>query len=288
MNSLKYLTFFFLIVGLFSCEPSIEDKSDLGLPPNPSFDISQGDTPNTFIFTNTTEGAFLTYWDLGIFGNREGQEVEIIMPLMGTYDISMTTFNRGGSASVTKSVTVEQDDPTACFGNMLLLTNCTQKTWKLAPEEAAMHIGPNLFETWWGNSADDVISRDCHFNDRYVFRENGEFEYQPNGDFYADADGDGNVWPSDLMLEVGCQPIDAWPAQYEVWGAGVHNFTINDNSLSVIGEGAWLGLYKVGTTEEVNTPQSSVTYTIDSITEDRMVLFADYGWGVWRITLVSE
>ena len=43
-------------------------------------------------------------------------------------------------------------------------------TWKLAPVEGAFKVGPNPDDgSWWQNSADDVTTRACLFDDGYVF-----------------------------------------------------------------------------------------------------------------------
>ena len=78
------------------------------------------------------------------------------------------------------------------------------------------------------------------------------------------------------------------PDAYKDWGSGVHAFSVNAQSLTLTGLGAWMGLYKVGTTAEVDTPQESVALSILSLTENKMVIFADYGSGVWRFTFITE
>lgn len=284
----KYISIFIIAICCVACEPQVDVKPDIGAAPNPSFEVTQGSTPNEFILTNTTPDAFLTYWDLGTAGQREGAIVEATLPFMGTYDVTMTTFNKGGSASATQSVTVTQDDPNACFGNFQILTDCLEKTWKLAPEAGAMHVGPNVYDVWWASSDNDVNDRACHFNDEYIFRQDGSFEYDNKGDFWADSDGDGNVYPPDLAIPVGCHPSSDWPSQYEAWSSGVHSFAVTNNQLTVIGEGAWIGLYKTGTSSDVLVPQQSVTYNIQSINDTRMVLVADYGTQVWKFTLTSQ
>jgi PKD repeat protein len=288
MKTYHFYLMVFAMISLIGCEPFVDDKIDIGGPPSPSFEIMSAGTPNDFVFKNTTQGGFLTKWDLGPNGSKEGNEVEVNFPFKGTYDIKMTTFNKGGSASTSQTLTVTEDDPNACFGNFKILTGCAEKVWKLAPEANAMHIGPSLNETWWGNGEADVTTRFCHFNDEYIFRSNGEFEYDNKGDFWADDNGSGVVWPADLGLEIGCNPASSWPDKYKAWDSGVYGFSATENSITIVGEGAWIGLYKVGTTDEVVVPQSSITYSIDEISENRMVIFADFGWGVWRFTLVSE
>lgn len=288
MSITKYIFLLSTLLVFSACEPTIEDKTDIGTPPDPSFDILGGSTPNEFTLVNTTVDAFITQWDLGDYGKQEGATVDVIIPFIGTYDVTMTTFNKGGHASLTKTITVTQDDPNACIGNLQLLTNCSEKTWTLLQDEAALIVGPNLTEVWWNNSANDVIDRACHFNDRFTFRESGEFEYDNQGDFWADDDGSGNIYPAELGITVGCHPSEDWPEAFKAWDSGLHAFSLTNNSLTVSGEGAWIGLYKVGTAGEVAVPQSSITYTIGELTADRLVLIADIGFGFWRFTFVPE
>ncbi len=288
---MKYLQFIFsfLVLGIImSCDPAVDDKIDIGDPPNPSFNIIQGDTPNDFTLMNTTDGAFITQWTIEGIGSESGETVDIYIPKKGTYEVSMTTFNRGGSGTSSKSLEVTESDQADCTGNLELLTNCDSKVWKLAPEANALNVGPSATETWWGNSEDDIEVRACHFNDEYIFTVDGDFIFDSKGDFWADSDSDGNVFPAELGIDVGCHEESAWPGSFAVWGSGTHSFNITATSLTVAGEGAWLGLYKIGTSGEVGTPQSSVTLSISEISDSRMVLLADYGGVVWRVTFVSE
>lgn len=288
MKNIKYLFSILLLTSIMACEPAVDDKIDIGSPPNASFEIEAGETPNDFVLRNTTEGGFITHWDLGVNGSAQGEVVDVNFSNKGDYEITMTTFNQGGSGSATQTLTVTQDDMSACQGVEELLTACDVKVWKLAPEAGAIHVGPNIVDIWWQNSEDDVVDRECHFNDEYIFRVGGEFEYDNKGDFWADTDGNGDIWPSDLGLTPGCQDASSWPEKYISWSSNIHSFTVNSSSLTVAGEGAWIGLYKIGTASEVDSPQSSVTFNIEEITESRMVIYTDYGGLAWRLTLVSE
>jgi len=284
----KYISIFIITLCCVACEPQEDAKPDIGAVPNPSFEITQGNTPNEFILTNTTPDVFLTSWDLGTAGQLEGAVVTATFSFMGTYDVKMTTFNQGGSASATQSVNVTQDDPNACFGNFQILTNCVGKTWKLAPEAGALLVAPSDYSTvWWENTESDVTERSCHFDDEYIFRQDGTFEYDNKGDFWADSD-DGGVYPPDMGISVGCHPSSDWPSTYQAWDSGMHNFSVTENTLTVIGEGAWIGLYKVGTSSDVLKPQQSVTYNIQSIDANRIVLVADYGSQFWKFTLAAQ
>ncbi len=288
MKNIRYKFLFLGLLGLFiSCEPEVDDKIDLGDPPVPSFEIIAGATPNDFTLVNTTPGAFIINWDVEGVGSFQGEEVDVQINFQGDYLVNLTVFSQGGSASTSKTLTVTEDNQNSCFGNFELLTDCGTKVWKLAPEAGALNVGPSLNETWWQNSDSDVGERECHFNDEYIFSEDGTFEYDNKGDFWADTDADGNITPADLGLNPGCQQAP-WPAAYAAWDSGVYSFSANENSLTVSGEGAWMGLYKVASTGEVTSPQTSVTFSISELTENRMVIFADHGSGVWRFTFVSE
>jgi len=90
------------------------------------------------------------------------------------------------------------------------------------------------------------------------------------------------------MVAEGCQSSDVFPTSLEAWDSGLHRFNVTEDELSLIGLGAFMGLYKVGTTGEVGAPQASTTYTILELTKTRMVVAAQYDWGVWRMVFVPE
>ncbi len=289
MNRFKISFYFFIsCFVLISCDPSLEDKTALGDLPSPSFDIIEGSDGNTFTLVNTTPDVFIINWVIEGVGNLEGEEVDIAINNQGVYLATLTVFNQGGSASTTKSITVTEDATNPCEGNLELLTDCGTKTWVLAPEAGALHVGPDLIQSYYSNSEDEVTERACQFDDEFIFSEDGTFEYKNNGDFWADSDGNGNVTPPELAVSVGCNPSSAWPASLSSWDSGTHSFNVDENNLTVLGEGAWIGLYKVGTSSEVTTPQSSVTYNISELSSDRMIIFADLGDVFWKFTLVTK
>lgn len=264
-------------------------------PPTPSFTVTaKSGAVNTYTLKSTTPEAFIFQWDLGGGTTEDGHvsansaETTVYFPNKGSYNIKLSAWGKGGSASVTQVVTVAQDDPNACRGNMALLTNCAEKTWKLANEPGAMLVGPDLNTVWWGNNQADLTTRACHFNDTYTFTKDGVFRYDNKGDFWADTDGNGAVIPSDLGVGAGCQPASAWPAKYQVWNTATHNFSISDASFQVKGLGAWVGLYKVGEDGEVTAPSSTVTFKIQSITATRMVIYKQYSWGLWKFVLTAQ
>jgi PKD domain len=287
---LKYIAVVVMTAAFMACEPQVDDKIDIGGVPTAAFDVTPTSNPNKFTLTNKSTGTFLYKWDLGDGSSADSTVVLATYPRKGTYKVVLNAFGKGGYATATKDIVVTQDDPTACTGNMQLLTGCGTKTWKLAPIAGALWVGPDASfgTTWWSNPAGDVATRVCQFNDEYIFSSNGTFKYDGKGDFWADSDNNGNVFPAGLGLSVGCQPISAMPAAYKAWGASdLRTFTISNTELKVVGSGAYIGLYKVGNGAEVMLPQQTVTYTIKELTATRMVVYINFGPGIWRFTLVS-
>jgi hypothetical protein len=275
---------------LYSCTPQQEGSIDLPAPPTVAFDVQTTTNPNRVKLMNKTPDAFLFKWDLGNGSKGDSSVVEAYFPFKGTYKVTLQAFNKGGFGVATRDIVIAQDDPAGCSGNMQLLTGCSKKIWKLDPKEATLKVGPDAaFATvWWQNAIADVATRSCHFNDEYSFSSTGIFEYDNKGDFWADTDGNGNITPADLGVSPGCQAATTFPAKYKAWSSGAHRFTINAKELSVVGTGAWIGLYKVATGAEVTTPQASVTYTIKELTANKMVLLINFGVGFWQFTLVPK
>lgn len=275
---------------LYGCTPQQDVAIDLPAPPTAAFDVQPTANPNKVKLINKTPDAFLFKWDLGNGSKGDSSVVEAYFPFKGTYKVTLQAFAKGGFSTTTKDVVIAQDDPSSCAGNIQLLTGCSKKTWKLDPKEGTLKVGPDAsFSTiWWQNGIADVAARSCHFNDEYIFSSSGIFEYDNKGDFWADTDGNGNVTPADLGVSPGCQAATVWPAKYKAWSSGTHRFTVNAKELSVVGTGAWVGLYKVATGAEVTTPQASVTYTIKELTANKLVLLISFGGGFWQFTLVPK
>lgn len=278
---------FSIIAIIFSaCEPVLEDKIELpAAPAEASFDITGTADPNTFILTNTTPNTFLYQWDVESAGTMTGAEVEAFFPQAGDFLVTLTAFNEGGSASISKFVTVEANVDSPCENNKMLLTGCEQKTWKLEPAEGALFVGSNAGETWWSSAEEVVEERACAFNDEFIFTVDDEFIFDNKGDLWADESGGTLSIPG---LDVGCQDSALLPESHQAWGSGTHTFFIDDATLTVSGTGAWIGLYKVGGGAEVFTPQGAVTYDIVELTDTRMVLTAPIPDGFWRFTLVAN
>ncbi len=284
------LLFLFAMACFFAaCDPQQDDKIDIGLPPaNVSFSIEQGSEPNTYIFKNTTDGAFLFAWEFN--GEKAtGESVEAYFPTKGSFDIVLTAFAKGGFATGTQVLNVPEDAPINCNTDPVLefLSNCDQKTWKLKPDAGALWVGPaNASQTWWENPLADVAVRPCAFNDEWTFTKDGAMIYDTKSD----------MWAEDYMgFNFECIDESQLSTALAAWGSGTHGFSILPGAvpqLKVTGLGAYIGLPKAANGAEVNMPQSAVTYDISKMEQtangDLLEIKVNFGPGIWRFTLISN
>lgn len=279
----------FFAVLITSCE---YDVRDLAPKPVASFTVTPvAGAVNKFLLTSTSSNSFRYDWDKAGGTFVQGKEIDTVyFPDKGAYTVKLLAYGHGGMDSSSQVINVANDDP-AAITPFKLLTGNSSKKWKLAPEAGALWIGTSDFATtYWGNSAGDVTSRSCLFNDEYTFTKTGNaLTFDSKGDFYVDEEA-GNPHPAG-MPAVGCYANSAIPAQFRAW-ANDGSFTfevIDNNKIKVNGTGAHLGLYKAANPPDaaVGSPQSSITYQIVSITATRLVIKLDYGWGAWRFTYVA-
>jgi len=154
--------------------------------------------------------------------------------------------------------------------------------YKMAPEAASMGVGPSQGDmSWWANSASDVDTRACFFDDLYIFNEDGSFENILQDETWLE------TWQG--VSEDGCGlPV----APHD--GSGDYTYTYNsgDGTVTVNGTGAYIGLAKAFNGGELTSPgdaPASITYLID-IQDNGDVLIIDIevdgAW--WRFKMVAD
>lgn len=287
----KAIFLFLTVVAAFftACDPQQDDKIDIGLPPDEvTFTIEAGSAPNTYVLKNTTPGAFLFSWEYN-GTTSTGESVEAYFSQKGNYEIQLTVFAKGGSATGSQTLNVPEDAPFDCSTDATLkfLTNCTERVWKLKPAAASLWVGPaDGSQTWWSLPEADIAGRPCAFNDEWTFTKDGTMIYDTKGD----------IWAEDYMgFAFECIDQSLLSSAQASWGSGTHAFEVLPGSpakLKVVGLGAYIGLPKVANGAEVTAPQQSVTY--DIIRADQvgagleMELEVNFGPGLWRFILVSQ
>ncbi|MBT31224.1 MAG: hypothetical protein CMO01_16335 [Thalassobius sp.] len=104
-----------------ACTPD-DSEHELGPKPEATFTVDEvsGET-NTYMLTNTTDGAFISSWNLGDgngFANGD-QVITAYFPDQGSYDVQLFTLNNGGmDTSDVQTIVVETTDPVA--GNLVM------------------------------------------------------------------------------------------------------------------------------------------------------------------------
>ena len=193
-----------------------------------------------------------------------------------TYTITVTaSFPGTNDVSISKehTVTVVEAPPTG---------DALTGTWRLAPESGAIGVGPEKDNvSWWSNTADDVTTRACLFDDEYVFNADGSFQNVLGANTWVEA------WQGAAGEECGT-PV----APHDGMATDV-TYVYSGASVTINGKGAFLGLAKVVNGAEIASPAdaaSSITY-IAALSEDGNTLELDIevaGGGFWSFKLVKN
>ena len=150
-------------------------------------------------------------------------------------------------------------------------------TWKIAPQEGSLAVGPELGSSeWWSIPAGDVDTRACFFDDEFVFEADGTFRNVVGEETWIEA------WQG--IAADGCAaPV----APHDGSAAATWSYDADAGTLTLTGVGAHLGIPKVINGAEITSPAAapeSVTYNV-SIEGDMMVADIDFGGGWWRFIL---
>lgn len=155
-----------------------------------------------------------------------------------------------------------------------------QGTWKMSPVAGALAVGPAQGDgSWWSNSAADVTTRACYFDDEYVFNSNGSFS---------------NVQGSQSWIEGwqgGADACGTPVAPHNGSNAATWSYNSTANTLTLTGVGAYIGLAKAYNGGELTSPAgapASITYTVSSFTSTSLTLDISIGGGWWRFKLTKQ
>ena len=261
MKNLLPAIFLFSMLFTAGCE---DDSSSVETPTARFIYVVDEDNGLMVTFTNASLNADTYSWDFADGESSTETSPSHTYATSGTYDVTLTATNSGGSDAVTKSLELTGD---------LTLADLND-TWKVAPEAGALHVGPSAGNAdWWSLSEADLTTRACFMDDKYTLGSDGSFSIEM----------DGETW------------LENWQADSEICGAplaphdgsGSYTYEATETTLTVSGEGAFMGLPKANNAGElpsVDLP-TSITYTIVEFVRDgtgkRLVLHIECGSGVW-------
>jgi hypothetical protein len=156
-------------------------------------------------------------------------------------------------------------------------------SWSIAAEAGSLAVGPaadNL--TWWSLTEEDVTTRACLLDDTYVFNADGTFSQDMQDSTWLEG------WQEGQEGESCGTPI----APHN--GSNDATWTANASTVTIVGDGAFLGLSKVhGAGQDGNAVDDTITYnyTLDS---DRLTITIT-GWdapanpdAVWQYILTKN
>ncbi|MFM7467406.1 MAG: T9SS type A sorting domain-containing protein [Crocinitomicaceae bacterium] len=167
--------------------------------------------------------------------------------------------------------------PAVCFNSCdPCPSNATQLigTWKLKPNAGSLAVGPALGDgSWWSNSAAEVTTRACLFDDSIKFEANGTMTHYM----------DGNTW---LEAWQGADPAACGTPVAPHNGVGPFTYSYSGGELTINGVGGHIGLAKVYNGGELTIPANapaSITYQITFANNDNtMIADINFGPGWWR------
>jgi PKD repeat protein len=300
MKQVKYLIYGGLVLALAfvsSCKSDDEVVSTIEEPKARFTPVQDANDPFTWSMTNESVDASSYSWDFGDGATSTDESPTHTYTMEGTYTITLTATGPGGSASSTESVLVA--DPNSLLKE---LTGDVSKVWKLnrdlTNEQYPLQVGPaDYSQIWWAYGLNEPIgNRTCLMEEEYIFHYDGTYEYNSNGEVFAEA----GVYNEDVAATC----VDETDAanmtgingdDLSAWGSGSFTFEYDPaaGQLSVIGTGAHVGLSKVGTDGEYLVPQQSVTYRVVEMNTDGPVDYLTLetdlvaAGGYWRFVLVS-
>ncbi len=147
--------------------------------------------------------------------------------------------------------------------------------WKIEPIAGALGVGPTPLDlSYWSNNTEDISIRACQFDDIWTFDEFGNLSLELQGQTWLEAFQGMNE---------GCgTPV----APHD--GSGNYTYTVSDASITVSGQGIYLGIPKVYNGGELTAPSEapeSITYAVNDFYEEggvkRMTLTIESNSGVW-------
>ncbi|MBK5719671.1 PKD domain-containing protein [Dysgonomonas sp. Marseille-P4677] len=256
-NIIKYGIFALMsFYILTSCNPQESDDYKLGSDPTPgelAFSVTpSAETPNVLIIKNTSPRAGIPVWDLGNYSKGKGAEVEGQYPFKGEYTITMTLYTSGGSTSISKTITIADDDfallDTQIYRDLTGGFDDTDgKTWIYDSEkDGHFGVGPaaDSKPSWWscpagGKAESSLYKQEFTFS---MSKTTGlKLVWKNEGKIYTNGAGKDDLAKKGYTNATQ-PPAGDWDVEYTP--AASYTFTMNEAAKSlVLGDGAFFGHY---------------------------------------------
>lgn len=174
----------------------------------------------------------IIFWQTSSGKQSNTKTSQFYVPLAGDYTVSCTKFGGDKKVTVTKNVTISQNDPVYYSDEMweLLTNNAEGKTWVWAtdgPLQPIWGIGgyrAQLHGGWWGQSFPDLSGQGASENDEITFDLNKAHNFSSVmlGDGPRPGSGSGYF---DMELGPEHQVFYGDDASSGIWSYGKITFT---------------------------------------------------------------
>lgn len=252
-----------LLIASISCSKD-DDKPTIGNPPSEQdaqFTYApSASNPNIIDFTASNQ-SLAASWDFGNGSTGQGGQATAVYPFAGTYTVTLTVQNSGGSRSSSQDIVIQQDDPSLVSSPLYdMLTGgpagVGYKVWAVDSAAAAhMGVGPNPVQSagywpeWWASGPMEKPGGGM-YDDRYVFHLQGfQYDMITNGDVYVNSDHAGIAPMTDTVRMTVINDFKAtFPDQLnETWTLteGSTDTTITFSGQSFAGYWAGAQTYRV-------------------------------------------
>jgi hypothetical protein len=280
-----------LALIISACEP--QDKSDYSLGAQPTaedldFTITPQGNVNIVDFQNTSDMPGVAVWQFGD-GSAEvkGDLVTAEYPIHGDYTVVMTLYTEGGSTSISKVVTISNDDMSLLNTPMYnALTggadDADGKTWVFDQYHAGhFGVGPRA-QTWpeWWQAGAEEKTQSSMYTQEFTFTQIGlKLNWVNNGSVYTNEPGRAALANLGFTNSVvpGAGDFDV---QYPL--AASYTFSLNEAEKTLtLSDGAFFGHYTGSSTYEI------VTLTADELYV-KVVSTVEPGNGWWYRFIPKE
>ena len=212
---MKTILFSLLALGLLSLASCRKEDPQLGEPPtdaDATFVYSPTDANPNIINFSAPNPNMVNIWDFGNGLKGEGTNVQGIYPNAGSYTVTLTVFNQGGSNFSSQELVIDQTDLSLLdnpYYNTLTegADGIGYKTWYIDSNEIGhFGVGPDPISPlgnvpeWWSAGPNDKPGCGL-YDDRFVFHLNGfKYDMLTNGDVYIHNSFSGDFPGSFLNL----------------------------------------------------------------------------------------
>lgn len=266
---MKKLAVLFLSLSFITFQSCKKELETLGAPPteaDAAFTYSASAESDNIIIFKASNPDVVAKWNFGNNALGQGTEARGTYPTAGTYDVTLTVFTKGGSASSTQQIVIAEDDLSLLddpiFNFLTGGIDVGSKTWVIDSNyDGHFGVGANPTDPAFGeiphyySAEPNQQSGNGMYDDKYIFSLDGfKFDMITHGDVFVDA-----LQESDFPGAIFTDPdyVAPYDNQFDkTWSLGQ-----GDEIILTLSSGAFMGFY-TGTSE----------YKIVSIDENEMVI----------------